>query len=163
MTVTKSNMNIGVGQIQINAVDIGGSAKGITIKREVTYFDFSCDQAKGTLKKVATYVKMTVAFSILEMALANLRAVWFLPSALLVSSSITMTDGQDADAPIIITTPGIEGTTLTWNFPTCTGLATGAFAASRTAAHEVGAEFEVIPAVGSGANPTLTFGTVRQA
>jgi hypothetical protein len=86
--------------VKVNSVDIGGTMGGVSVSRADDWLDITCDQVMGNLRKKLTGRKMTVAFSVAEISLANLQKAMAMPTANLSGSTLYFTDAEQGQIPI---------------------------------------------------------------
>lgn len=87
---SSANVAIGSAVLTLNAVDVGFTRGGITIRYERTVIDIEADQADGTIRKSRSSEKMFVVVNLLEITLENLRLAMMLPTSALVAGVLTL-------------------------------------------------------------------------
>lgn len=86
--------------VKIGTTDIGGTVGGVAVSKADDWLDITCDQVLGSVRKKLTGRKMTVAFSVAEMSLANLQKALAMPTANLMASTLYFTDDEQGQIAI---------------------------------------------------------------
>jgi len=76
MAVDTTNIIIGAGMLTIDGQEVGATRDGVTMGRTVGFYDVTCDQANGVIKKHMTSQTRTLSTSLLEGTLENLKLAW---------------------------------------------------------------------------------------
>ncbi len=125
MSVTSTNIvKAALDTLTIDSADVGGTYAPLTISVEVTRQDIVVEQFLSPIRSVITARNVTAATTLAEITLANMAIVWQLPSANIVSSSLTIDSSDRGDVTWVAvgkagTAPGATPTTnkRTFNFP----------------------------------------------
>lgn len=76
MAVDTTNIIIGAGLLSIDGQEVGATKDGVTMGRTVGFYDVTCDQANGVIKKHMTSQTRVLKTSLLEGTLENLKLAW---------------------------------------------------------------------------------------
>jgi len=165
MTITPTQMNVGVGAISMGATDLGGTVGGIKLRQEDSYVDLFCDQVAALCGAVLSMRRQYLSFNLAEITIANLRRAWNLASGQISANGSTLTFVAAADTAttaLIAKVNGGVGKIHTYTWTDCRRLSTGELTASREGQTVIPVEVEIKPQI-TGDPPVATFGTCVEA
>lgn len=76
MPITRANVLVGIGTFSLDGADVGSTAGGVEITKNLTYHEKRVDQFLDAIDMVPTDVSMTVRTTIAEATQENLQDVW---------------------------------------------------------------------------------------
>lgn len=76
MAVDTANIIIGAGILKIDGEEVGATRDGVVMGRTVEFYDVTCDQANGVIKKHLVNQTRVLRTSLLEATLENLKLAW---------------------------------------------------------------------------------------
>jgi len=76
MAVDTANIIIGAGILKIDEEEVGATRDGVVMGRTVEFYDVTCDQANGVIKKHLVSQTRVLRTSLLEATIENLKLAW---------------------------------------------------------------------------------------
>jgi len=143
-----NNIVIGAAQVLVDAVDVGYTTGGATVRYEQEQVEVMADQAVGVVRKARSSERMFVTTTLLEVTLEQLRQAFMLPEASLVGGT-TLTLGyndscwvDEVAITLIGSSPGCG--TRTWTLPRCVTFGEREYNMQREEATAFEVEFEIL-------------------
>ncbi len=147
MAGVATNIIIGAAEVQIDAVDVGYTKGGVTVRYEPEFIDVMADQAVGVVRKARSLERLFIQTTLLEVTLAQIRRAFMQPSVNLVGSTLTLGYNNSCWVEELVITligvgPGCG--TRTWSFSKCVTFGTREYTMQREEETAFEVEFEAL-------------------
>lgn len=149
MSLTTAEVLVGHGNLSIDAIDMGATDGGFTIRSESEWFDAMVDHSLGVQKKKLVRRKVFGSANVAQAALAKMAVAYGLTPAAL--SGITLTyasqDRGVVTGAFVVPNGNPSGFDRTYTFARIVSLGNSESSYQRDGITFVPVEFEIIPSV----------------
>jgi len=129
-----NNILIGAATVSLDAVDVGYTKGGTTVRYEPEFIDVMADQAVGVVRKARSLERMFITTTLLELTLENIRLAFMVPAAQLSGSVLTLGYNNACwvdELAIVLVGVANTCTTRTFSFTKCIAFGTKEYAMRR--------------------------------
>ncbi len=95
MAGNANNIIVGAATVSLDAVDIGYTKGGVSVRYEQEQVEVMADQAVGVVRKARSLERMYISTTMLEPTLERLRQAFMLPHSSLTSGNTILTLGYN--------------------------------------------------------------------
>ena len=98
MSVTASNVIVGIGDFEIDDTSVGSTRGGVTITKNIEVFEKIVDQKLSPVGLAKVRETYSVKTEVAEATLANIKKIWDVPSAIEAGVGVnTLSLGIESD------------------------------------------------------------------
>jgi hypothetical protein len=102
----QNNIIVGPASLSIGGIDVGFTQGGISLRKQTEFVDVDADQLGGVARKVATFERMFLTTTLLEVTRSNMQQLMNEPASNLDGTSLAFGTGDPAATEYSLTVTG---------------------------------------------------------